>query len=122
MVRIKCPIVPVPSAALTRAEKSSRWERQLKLGDKAVILGLTKSLARELGSRNICVNAVAPGLIETDMTADFPEDIKTDLEKKIPLARLGAPEDVAGVVAFLASEEAAYITGQVIRVNGGLYM
>lgn len=89
---------------------------------KAVILGLTKSLARELGSRNICVNAVAPGLIETDMTADFPEDIKTDLEKEIPLARLGTPEDVAGVVAFLASEEAAYITGQVIRVNGGLYM
>lgn len=114
--------MPVPSAALTRAEKSSRWERQLKLGDKAVILGLTKSLARELGSRNICDNAVAPGLIETDMTADFPEDIKTDLEKKIPLARLGAPEDVAGVVAFLASEEAAYITGQVIRINGGLYM
>jgi len=120
----------VPSAALTRAEKSSRWERQLKLGDKrqrlrcrqGFILGLAKSLARELGSRNICVNAVAPGLIETDMTADFPEDIKTDLEKEIPLARLGTPEDVAGVVAFLASEEAAYITGQVIRVNGGLYM
>lgn len=89
---------------------------------KGGILGLTKSLARELGSRNICVNAVAPGLIETDMTADFPEDIKTDLKKEIPLARLGTPEDVAGLVAFLASEEAAYITGQVIRVNGGLYM
>jgi 3-oxoacyl-[acyl-carrier protein] reductase len=89
---------------------------------KGGVLGLTKSLARELGSRNICVNAVAPGLIETDMTADFPKDIKTDLEKEIPLARLGTPEDVAGLVAFLASEEAAYITGQVIRVNGGLYM
>lgn len=64
----------------------------------------------------------APGLIETDMTADFPTDMKTDLEKEIPLARLGTPEDVAGLIAFLASEEAAYITGQVIRVNGGLYM
>ena len=89
---------------------------------KAGILGLTKSLARELGGRNICVNAVAPGLIETDMTAHFPEGVKTDLERQIPLARLGTPEDVAGLVAFLASEEAAYITGQVIRVNGGLYM
>lgn len=89
---------------------------------KGGIIGLTKSLARELGSRNICVNAVAPGLIETDMTADFPADIKTDLKKEIPLGRLGTPEDVAGLVAFLASEEAAYITGQVIRVNGGLYM
>lgn len=89
---------------------------------KGGILGLTKSLARELGSRNICVNAVAPGLIETDMTADFPADIKKDLEKEIPLARLGTPDDVAGLIAFLASEEAAYITGQVIRVNGGLYM
>jgi 3-oxoacyl-[acyl-carrier protein] reductase len=89
---------------------------------KGGIIGLTKSLARELGSRNICVNAVAPGLIETDMTAGFPADIKKDLEKEIPLARLGTPEDVAGLVAFLASEEAAYITGQVIRVNGGLYM
>lgn len=83
---------------------------------------MTKSLAREHGSRNICVNTVAPGLIETDMTADFPEDIKTDLENEIPLARLGTPEDVAGVVALFASEEAAYITGQVIRVNCGLYM
>ncbi|MDQ1277106.1 MAG: 3-oxoacyl-[acyl-carrier protein] reductase [Thermodesulfobacteriota bacterium] len=89
---------------------------------KGGIIGLTKSLARELGSRNICVNAVAPGLIETDMTAAFPADAKKELEKEIPLGRLGSPEDVAGLVAFLASEAAAYITGQVIRVNGGLYM
>jgi 3-oxoacyl-[acyl-carrier protein] reductase len=89
---------------------------------KGGILGLTKSLARELGPRNICVNAIAPGFIETDMTTDFPADIKKDLERQVPLGRLGTPEDVAGLVAFLASEEAAYITGQVIRVNGGLYM
>jgi len=84
---------------------------------------------RELGSDGelCCFNvadhqAMAPGLIEANMTADFPEDIKTDLQKEIPQVRLGTPEDVAELVAFLASEEAAYITGQVIRVNGGLYM
>ena len=66
--------------------------------------------------------AVMPGLIKTDMTADFPKDIRTDLEKEIRLARMGTPEDIAGLVAFFASEKAAYITGQVIRVNGGLYM
>jgi 3-oxoacyl-[acyl-carrier protein] reductase len=89
---------------------------------KAGILGLTKSLARELGSRSICVNAVSPGFIETDMTAYLPGEVGLKLKDQIPLGRLGTPRDVAGVVAFLASEEAGYITGQVIRVNGGLYM
>ena len=89
---------------------------------KAGILGLTKSLARELGSRNICVNAVAPGFVETDMTSSVPDKGREKIRNQIPLLRLGTPEDVAGVVVFLVSEEADYITGQVIRVNGGLYM
>jgi 3-oxoacyl-[acyl-carrier protein] reductase len=89
---------------------------------KAGILGLTKSLARELAPRSICVNAVAPGLIKTDMTASLAVRAQEKILEQIPLARLGTPEDVAGVVAFLASEEAGYITGQIIRVNGGLYM
>lgn len=89
---------------------------------KAGIIGLTKSLAKELGSRNICVNAVAPGFIETDMTAPLSDGDRESVRNLIPLERLGTPEDVAGVVAFLVSEEASYITGQIIRVNGGLYM
>ena len=89
---------------------------------KAGIIGLTKSLARELGSRNICVNAVSPGFIETDMTAALAAEARERVREQIPLGRLGMPEDVAGIVAFLASEEAGYITGQIIRVNGGLYM
>jgi 3-oxoacyl-[acyl-carrier protein] reductase len=89
---------------------------------KAGIIGFTKSLAKEIGSRNICVNAVAPGFIQTDMTASIGEKNREKLVDLIPLARLGTPDDVAGVVAFLASGEASYITGQVIHVNGGLYM
>lgn len=89
---------------------------------KAGILGLTKSLARELGSRNICVNAVSPGFIETDMTSSVSDEERETVRNQIPLSRFGTPEDVAGVVAFLVSEKADYITGQVIRVNGGLYM
>lgn len=85
---------------------------------KAGIIGFTKSLALELGKRAITVNAVAPGYIETDMTAGLPRD---EIIGRIPMARLGQPEDVAGVVAFLCSAAAAYITGQVIGVNGGLY-
>lgn len=94
----------------------------LYAASKAAVIGLTKSLARELGSRNICVNAVAPGLIETDMTEVIPVTVKEELKSTIPLGRLGRPEDVAGVAAFLASEEAGYITGQIVRINGGLYM
>ena len=89
---------------------------------KAGIMGLTKSLARELGSRNICVNAVAPGFIETDMTGSIDEKSKGETIHQIPLGRTGMPDDVAGVVSFLVSGRADYITGQVIHVNGGLYM
>jgi 3-oxoacyl-[acyl-carrier protein] reductase len=89
---------------------------------KAGILGLTKSLARELGSRNVCVNAVSPGLIETDMTAALTNQEREQIRSQIPLRRAGTPDDVAGVVAFLVSPQANYITGQIIRINGGLYM
>jgi len=89
---------------------------------KAGIVGLTKSLAKELASRNILVNAVSPGLIETDMTADLIKKHKQSMIEQIPLGRFGTPDDVAAVVAFLASEESGYVTGQVIRVNGGLHM
>jgi 3-oxoacyl-[acyl-carrier protein] reductase len=89
---------------------------------KAGIIGLTKSLARELAPRSICVNAVAPGLISTDMTSTMTEEQREKVLEEIPLSRLGTSDDVAGVVLFLASDEAGYITGQVIGVNGGLYM
>ncbi|HEU17994.1 MAG TPA: 3-oxoacyl-[acyl-carrier-protein] reductase [Deltaproteobacteria bacterium] len=89
---------------------------------KAGIIGLTKSLARELGPRNILVNAIAPGFITTDMTASISDEIRNKLIEQIPLSRLGTPRDVAGVVAFLSSPDADYITGQVIHVNGGGYM
>jgi 3-oxoacyl-[acyl-carrier protein] reductase len=90
---------------------------------KAAILGLTRALARELSSRGVTVNAVSPGYIETDMTSEhLPEAARAELMKQIPLARIGTPVDVANMVAFLAGPEAAYITGQVIRVNGGMLM
>jgi 3-oxoacyl-[acyl-carrier protein] reductase len=89
---------------------------------KAGQIGLTKSVARELASRNIRVNAVAPGYIETDMTAALPGDAKEALRSLIPLARLGTAEDVANAVAWLASDQASYVTGEVLRVNGGMYM
>lgn len=89
---------------------------------KAGIVGFTRSLAREVVSRNIAVNAVAPGFIETDMTEALGEKAREALMKQIPSGRLGAPEDVAAAVKFLASEESGYITGQVIHVNGGMFM
>ena len=85
---------------------------------KAALIGATKALSQEVAARNITVNAVAPGFIETDMTKDLPED---DLKKMIPVGRFGKPEEVAALVEFLASDDAAYITGQVININGGLY-
>ena len=89
---------------------------------KAGLIGLTKSVAKELASRNILCNAVAPGFIETDMTAAMTPEARTAMSAQIPLERLGKPEDIAGVVAFLASEQAAYITGQVFVVDGGMVM
>jgi len=89
---------------------------------KAGLIGFTKSLARELASRNITVNAVAPGFVITDMTAGLSEKIKDAIHSKIPLGRTGTPEDIAAAVAFLASPEAAYITGQVLCVDGGIVM
>lgn len=89
---------------------------------KAGIVGMTKSLAKELASRGVTVNAVAPGFIETDMTAALPEDARAAAQGSIPMGRLGAPEDVAKAVGFLASDEAAYITGQVLAVDGGMSM
>lgn len=89
---------------------------------KAGMIGLTKSLAREMGSRNITVNAIAPGFIETDMTASLSEDLKKAAAARIPLGRLGQAKEVASVVAFLASDEASYVTGQVVEVSGGLVL
>jgi 3-oxoacyl-[acyl-carrier protein] reductase len=89
---------------------------------KAGIIGLTKALAKELASRSITVNAVAPGYIETDMTASLGDKAREAMIAQIPLGRVGLPQEVAGAVLFLASDQAAYITGQVIHVNGGMYM
>lgn len=89
---------------------------------KAGLIGLTMAIAREVGSRNITCNAVAPGFIETPMTATLSDEFKQEAMKQIPLGRVGAPGDVAGVVAFLASDDAAYITGHVLNVNGGMLM
>jgi 3-oxoacyl-[acyl-carrier protein] reductase len=89
---------------------------------KAGLIGFCKSLAKEVASRNVTVNVVAPGLIETDMTKAITESAKTDWASQIPLGRMGTPADVAAAVSFLASDEASYITGQVLAVNGGMYM
>ncbi len=89
---------------------------------KAGLIGFTKALAREVASRQITVNAVAPGFITTDMTANLSAELMAELNKRIPLARYGAPEDIAYAVAFLVSDEASYITGQVLTVDGGLIM
>ena len=89
---------------------------------KAGLIGLTMAIAREVGSRNITCNAIAPGFIATAMTEGLPEEIKQSGLKMIPLGRIGTPEDVAGAVSFLASEEASYITGHVLNINGGMLM
>jgi len=89
---------------------------------KAGLIGFCKSLAREVASRQVTVNVVAPGLIETDMTTAISADAKTDWSAQIPLGRMGSPAEIAAAVSFLASDEASYITGQVLAVNGGMYM
>lgn len=89
---------------------------------KAGVIGLTKSMARELAKKNILVNAIAPGFIETEMTSKIPEDIRNQMIKDIPLQKLGRPSDIADAVEFLISDKATYITGQVLSVNGGFYI
>ena len=126
------------SRAVMRGMLKARWGRIINitsvvgaLGNpgqanyaaaKAGVVGMTKSLARELGSRSITVNCVAPGFIDTDMTRALPEAQRAALLGQIPLGRLGAPEDIAAAVAYLASPAAAYVTGCVMHVNGGMYM
>ena len=92
------------------------------VASKAGLIGLTKAIAQEMGSRNITVNAVAPGFVETGMTEGLAQELKDNMLGHIPLRRIGRPEDVAAAVRFLASEEASYITGHVLDVNGGLHM
>ena len=89
---------------------------------KAGIIGFTKAMAREVGSRNITVNAVAPGFVHTELTADLPEELLAEMVARTPLGRAGTPEEIAGAVAFLVSDEASYITGHVLSVDGGLIM
>jgi 3-oxoacyl-[acyl-carrier protein] reductase len=89
---------------------------------KGGMIAMTKSLAQEMGSRGITVNAIAPGYIETDMTRVLPDDVKSRILAQVPLARIGQPEDIANAVKFLACEESSYITGHVLAVNGGMYM
>ena len=126
------------SKAVLRGMMKARWGRIVSIGSvvglmgnagqtnyaaaKAGMIGFSKSLAREVGPRGITVNVVAPGFIDTDMTRALPEEQRNALASQIPLQRLGEPEDIAAAVAFLVSEEAGYITGQTLSVNGGMVM
>ena len=126
------------SRAVMRGMMKARWGRIINITSvvgaagnagqsnyaaaKAGVAGMTRALARELGSRNITVNCVAPGFIDTDMTRALPEAQKSALLAQIPLGRLGRPEEIAAAVAFLASPAAGYVTGAVLHVNGGMYM
>lgn len=126
------------SRACIKAMFRARWGRIINVGSvvglsgnsgqcnytaaKAGIIGFSKSLAQEMGSRGITVNVVAPGFIDTDMTESLPQLVKDEMLKRIPLKRFGKTQDIAEVVAFLASESASYITGETIHVNGGMYM
>ena len=122
---------------LLRGMMKARWGRIINIGSvvgrmgnagqtnyvasKAGLEGFTRSLAAEVGSRSITVNAVAPGFIETDMTAKLPEDVQAAMLERVPLGRMGAIDEVAGLVGYLASQRAGYITGETIHMNGGLY-
>ncbi len=126
------------SKACLKSMFRSRWGRIISIGSvvghsgnsgqvnysatKAGLVGFSKSLAQEIGSRGITVNVVAPGFIDTDMTAALPDLVKDELMKKIPVKKLGSVEDIAEAVAFLASDQAKYITGETLHVNGGMYM
>ncbi|MTI14666.1 3-oxoacyl-ACP reductase FabG [Sansalvadorimonas verongulae] len=126
------------SKACVRGMTKARWGRIINISSvvgsmgnagqsnyaaaKAGLEGYTRSLARELGSRQITVNAVAPGFIDTDMTRGLPEEHRLNLLAQVPLGRLGDPKEIAGVVAFLAGDEGAYVTGETLHVNGGMYM
>lgn len=126
------------SKACLRGMTKARWGRIINISSvvgsmgnagqsnyaatKAGVEGFSRALARELGSRAITVNSVAPGFIDTDMTKDLPEEQRTGLLDQISLGRLGKPEEIASVVSFLASDRAAYITGETLHVNGGMYM
>lgn len=124
--------------ACIRDMLKARWGRVINVGSvvgttgnagqvnyaaaKAGLIGFTKSLAQEIGSRDITVNAISPGFIDTDMTRELPEDQRNALISRIPMQRMGSPEDIAASVVFLASDAAGYITGQTLHVNGGMYM
>lgn len=124
--------------ACVRNMLKARWGRIISIGSivgttgnpgqtnyaaaKAALIGFTKSLAQEIASRNITVNVISPGFIDTDMTRGLAEEQKKHLLSQIPMERLGQPEDIAALVTFLASDQAAYITGQTLHVNGGMYM
>ncbi|CAM2007405.1 3-oxoacyl-[acyl-carrier-protein] reductase [Acanthopleuribacter pedis] len=126
------------SQAVLRPMMKQRWGRIINItsvvglmgnagqanyaASKAGLVGVTKSLAKEVGSRAITVNAVAPGYIETDMTGDLSDQVTSAFMEQVPLGRMGQPDDIAHAVAYLASEGAAYVTGQVLTVDGGLYM
>ena len=126
------------SKACVRAMTKARWGRIVTISSvvgsmgnggqsnysatKAGVEGFSRALAKELGSRSITVNSIAPGFIETDMTKELPEPNKASMLEQIPLARLGAPSEIAAVVKFLVSDAAGYITGETIHVNGGMYM
>lgn len=126
------------SKACLRHMMKARWGRIITTGSvvgssgnpgqsnycaaKAGVIGFSKSLAQEIGSRNITVNVVAPGFIESDMTSGLPEDLSAKLIEHIPMGRMGAPEEIANTITFLASDAASYVTGHTLHVNGGMYM